>query len=756
MAADASEQPEGGVLPVGTQVKDQVVQAWLRAVPEGHLYRVVHALSGEHALLQEYFPSDWARREGERVIAQPQRTMDYQVGLKRFLLRVRQLSRLQHPRLPTLLDAWPGQGTAYALLAEPPGRTLADVVQAAGGFLPLDRFWPWLHACMDFAEWLHAQGKVHGAWDPQGIWVLDDDRLVLPPPDVEGGAQPGSPWQALEQTALAPIGTQRGPWTDIFGIAALSAFMLTGQGPMSAARRGVGQRWTPPTKAGERAVSSVEPVPPALMAAIRVSLLPNPRQRPQGIPQLKAMMGLASPGAGHGGASSLMPRAVPPTDPESSGVDTVPDTLALEEADFLPEASDVAAPSPPAPSRPDPVEVPPEGGAEPGAGTRAARRPDAPEAEAPASAPAAADAHGHTAGQTAGDAPGEVAAGTTAGARDETPTEAPGAAGPSPLPAVVEPARKSPGKNGRRSRKGPDSRSGEASRPPALGEPSRPSIWSTRATPIDPASRSRPAPPPVPLAGLAAPTIATEGALVPAGHPRLPVPLGNDSVPTTRPGEGGSTGRQQSVRAAAIAAFASAALAAVLFIMEPPRPAELAGARGTGAAPTPQPITLAEKPVERQLDENPPAAGPAAGEGGVAGAGGTTSNGSGSGPGGAVGTAPAPGPAGIPGAAPGAIPAGGPAEASARAAAAPATGAAAVAAAPTAEAAASAAAVPSRRDAAPGGGSGPRDGSGSAGAATAAGRGNVAGPVLPRCSQALLEHSLGTDATTAGVAQHCR
>jgi hypothetical protein len=94
----------------------------------------------------------------------------------------------------------------------------------------------------------------------------------------------------LEQTALAPKGVQRGPWTDVFGISGLAAFMLTGQSPATARR----QPTTPliNTTARQPRAAAPETLPRAMMAAIRVSLLPNARQRPQDIAQLKAMMGL--------------------------------------------------------------------------------------------------------------------------------------------------------------------------------------------------------------------------------------------------------------------------------------------------------------------------------------------------------------------------------------------------------------------------------------------------------------------------------
>ncbi len=277
-------------LPTGTRVHDHVIDEWLRAVPDGHIYRVVHAQTGAVASLHEYLPAAWAFRDAEGVMAKPGRGREFQVGLRRFLLRARQLRELEHPSLPRLIEAWPSHGTACILTAPAATKTLSDVVLVAGGRLALEQAWPWLCACCDLAEWLHQQGKIHGAWDPETIGVTEAGALILPMPEVDGPAHPASPWMPLEQTALAPKGVQRGPWTDVFGISGLAAFMLTGQSPATARR----QPTTPLINTTARAPRAAAPetLPRAMMAAIRVSLLPNARQRPQDIAQLKAMMGL--------------------------------------------------------------------------------------------------------------------------------------------------------------------------------------------------------------------------------------------------------------------------------------------------------------------------------------------------------------------------------------------------------------------------------------------------------------------------------
>lgn len=327
MPVESSPTPAGDpTLSPGTRLQDLIVERWLCAVPDGHHYRVVHAATGRGATLHEYLPRAWAHREGSTVRALPGHEQDFELGLRRFTAKARRLKGLAHPALPLLLDVWSSHGTACALMSPLPAQTLAQVVAAQGGRLRLAQAWPWIRACFELADWLHEKDLIHGAWDPDAIWVQEDQRLLMAAPEGDGGVRPPSPWVALEQSHPSPSGVRCGPWTDVFGIAAIAAFMLTGQSP-STARRLPLSAWIPPAPAGAAAAGAVrrsagEPPPRALLAAIRVSLLPNPRQRPQDIQQLKAMMGLGGQPAAPGERELA---SLPPDMPQTEfGEETLP------------------------------------------------------------------------------------------------------------------------------------------------------------------------------------------------------------------------------------------------------------------------------------------------------------------------------------------------------------------------------------------------------------------------------------------------
>ena len=289
-------------LPAGVRVREQIIEGFIRGLPEGRLYRVQHAVTGQQAMLHEYLPEAWVRRVGDNVSVIPGRGPEFRAGMQRFLLRAQQLRAMSHPTLPPLLDLIPSHGTAFAVYPLASVRTLAEVVEQEGGRLPLAQVWPWLNACCDLAQWLHDQGRIHGGFDPNSVWVLENGQLMLPPPELEEGYRPPSPWVALEQTVLASTGTPRGPWTDVYGVGGLACFMLTGQGPKNVARRAMAAPRPPGTGPGwvDSRSAALDPVPGVLKAAIRVSLMPNPRERPQDIGQFRAMLGLAEQMTAHG------------------------------------------------------------------------------------------------------------------------------------------------------------------------------------------------------------------------------------------------------------------------------------------------------------------------------------------------------------------------------------------------------------------------------------------------------------------------
>ncbi|CAB3669440.1 hypothetical protein [Achromobacter pestifer] len=90
---------------------------------------------------------------------------------------------------------------------------------------------------------LHEAGRVHGgicpaalAYDPSGVAFLATPP-VAPTPDAEGASRLAG-YAAFEQYTDDPA-YLCGPWTDVYGLAALAYFLATGSAPPSALARRV-------------------------------------------------------------------------------------------------------------------------------------------------------------------------------------------------------------------------------------------------------------------------------------------------------------------------------------------------------------------------------------------------------------------------------------------------------------------------------------------------------------------------------------
>ena len=218
----------------------------LLALPSGtrlyHRYRVLRALGRtggvsylaedeEHqrqVLLLEFFPPG-SRRLGTLAImpeGADTRKNDWTT-----MLRERTevtSSTLQRPQ--TIFEQ---HGTGYAVTTLPLGESLQARVQA-GRLLDAAETTAMLTALAQGVEELQRHGRPDGRIGP--------DRVSLTPAgarlDLGWGAEVPAPYVAPEQLLSPP---RSGPGSDVYALAAVTLFALTGKAPPAAGQRGLGQ-----------------------------------------------------------------------------------------------------------------------------------------------------------------------------------------------------------------------------------------------------------------------------------------------------------------------------------------------------------------------------------------------------------------------------------------------------------------------------------------------------------------------------------
>ncbi|MBK1616666.1 hypothetical protein CKO44_24810, partial [Rubrivivax gelatinosus] len=230
-----------------------VLPAGVSAWPAGHRiggfeFRGVVALRAtsivyrgwDHGLevpvaLKEYLPAALARRGayGDVVPADPTLAEAFERGLRAFIDEGRRLARCDHPSIARVLQLLPAHGGACLVMPWYAGRPLAELRREMSG--PPDE--PALRALLDallaaLHEW-HRFNGVHGGVHPAGVLLLDDDRpLLLGPGYAERAISRGPALSALEPGFAAPELEDDpaliGAWSDVYALAQLARFAVTG------------------------------------------------------------------------------------------------------------------------------------------------------------------------------------------------------------------------------------------------------------------------------------------------------------------------------------------------------------------------------------------------------------------------------------------------------------------------------------------------------------------------------------------------
>jgi serine/threonine protein kinase len=320
--ASAATTQHSHTLPNGTRLGEFELTQTLGEGGFGIVY-----LAWDHSLdrkvaLKEYMPSAIAFRVGETEIRpRSERHQEtFEAGMKSFINEAKLLAQFDHPALVKVYRFWEANGTAYMVMPFYEGVTVRDAVRKFAE--PPDEAWilsllePLFHAL----TMLHGSQCFHRDIAPDNIMLLaPNDRPLL----LDFGAARrviGDMTQALtailkpgyapvEQYAEVP-GLKQGPWTDVYALAAVVHWIITGKTPPASVGRMFGDSYVPLV---ERAAGRYSP---HFLAAIDRALVVLPDKRTASIDALRHDMtspGGALPGTMPvGAAPAPAPTAAPP------------------------------------------------------------------------------------------------------------------------------------------------------------------------------------------------------------------------------------------------------------------------------------------------------------------------------------------------------------------------------------------------------------------------------------------------------------
>jgi len=281
-------------LPAGYALQEYRIEKVLGVGGFGLTYLALDSNLNLRVALKEYLPADIAQRGADQSIGprSPDTVETFGWGKQRFMDESRTVASFRHPNIVRVMRFFEANGTAYMVMEFVEGAALADWIktrrplaeaQAAAIVAPL----------LDGLEVVHKAGFLHRDIKPGNIYVRDDGSPVLL--DFGSARQKSSELTAVVSPGYAPFEQyhtqgKQGPWSDLYALAGVLYWMVTGSMPQEAPARIRADTMAPAAKAGDRSRFRAE-----FLAAIDWALSPFEDQRPQSVAEWRAALLSAKP-----------------------------------------------------------------------------------------------------------------------------------------------------------------------------------------------------------------------------------------------------------------------------------------------------------------------------------------------------------------------------------------------------------------------------------------------------------------------------
>ena len=294
----AHDNPQA--LPPGFLLAEYRIERVLGSGGFGITYLAEDTVLHKKLAIKEYLPVDFALRLIVPNVAARSRGVedDFRWGLDRFLDEARTLARFRHPNLVPVLRFFEAHGTAYMVMEYERGDTLAQLVGELEQAFDETSARALLLPLLDGLGAVHEAGFLHRDIKPANIVMRPGGVPVL----IDfGAARQALGGRSRSMTNIvtpryAPIeqygvDQKQGPWSDIYGLAAVMHTMLTGEPPPDAVSRIPEDRYR---RLAERRLPGFRP---GFLAAIDWGLEVFASDRPQSIAEWRQALDgmIASP-----------------------------------------------------------------------------------------------------------------------------------------------------------------------------------------------------------------------------------------------------------------------------------------------------------------------------------------------------------------------------------------------------------------------------------------------------------------------------
>lgn len=310
-------EDHGNGLPLGSTIAEFEITQVLGEGGFGIVYLATDHSLQRRVALKEYMPSSLVTRTGATAVQvkSARHRETFEAGLKSFINEARLLASFDHPSLVKVYRFWEANGTAYMVMPFYEGRTLKDHLRDLGK--PPDEAWlrDLLAPLTQALEVIHADQCYHRDIAPDNVILLGNShqRPLL----LDFGAARrviGDMTQALtvilkpgyapvEQYAEIPD-MKQGAWTDVYALAAVVYFAITGKTPPPSVGRMLNDTYVPLAQAAAGRYDA------RFLEALDRALAVRAEARTPSIAQLRTEMGLH--------AAPLLQTAVAASSPRDS------------------------------------------------------------------------------------------------------------------------------------------------------------------------------------------------------------------------------------------------------------------------------------------------------------------------------------------------------------------------------------------------------------------------------------------------------
>lgn len=290
----------------GTEVGGYRIERQLGTGGFALTYRARSADGGDQVVIKEYAPLDVAERAADGITLGPissSETTAWRQALTAFVTEAQTLAALRHPSILPVIRFFRENGTAYLVTPFVAGKSLYDLIDRTengdGGDsmdgVSQESLTAIAEQLLGALDEMHRRGILHRDIKPDNVLVdrLADGSLKAVLIDfgsaritdagrrdpMRGFGSPG--YAAPEQYDAREL---QGPWTDLYGLAALLYHGVTGNAPPPADDRKRGTTMEPAAGAG------ILRYPHDFLRAIDDALDLDPALRPRSVADFRASM----------------------------------------------------------------------------------------------------------------------------------------------------------------------------------------------------------------------------------------------------------------------------------------------------------------------------------------------------------------------------------------------------------------------------------------------------------------------------------